>query len=386
VPRRICVALVLSLLVGGTIVALIHPPCAALSLTAELLPTGYDEAQQLIEAINQARWDNGQLPPLKRAAELDTAAQRHSQDMSDNNFFDHVGSDGSQFWERMQDAGYTNLLVAGENIAAGYNSAQSVIDNWMVSAAGHRENVLSLDAREMGVGYVYEPGDTYPPDKPWAYLRYWTLDLGARQGVYPVVINREAYSTTSHTVDLYLYGAGWADEMRFSDDGGSWSNWETFNPAKTWELSGGNGLKTVWAQIRRQSNETKTASDTILLHAPAPVLDVSPASLIFLAQLGDGATTPASGSFRVSNLGTGSLNWSVNPQDGWIHAAPLFGSGAADVSVWVQDLSTLGPGLHSGTLVVSSDSPEVQNSPQAITVTVSVVDELRFVYLPLLCK
>lgn len=385
--RFVLAALVLGALIGGATMVLAHS-LGPVTLSPLGPAEGYDQAQQLIELINQARWDDGQLPPLKRAAEVDAAAQRHSQDMSDNDFFGHVGSDDSQFWERMEDAGYTNLVWSAENIAAGQSDAYTVMwhpdHGWMYSS-GHRHNVLTSEAREMGVGYVYELDDVYPPDETWAYHHYWTLNVGARQGVFPMVINREAYSTTSRVVSLYLYGQGWASEMRFSNDGNSWSIWETFGSDKTWELSGSNGLKTVWAQIRRVG-ETKTVSDTILLNTPTPVLSVVPTTLTFLAQSGSGTTVPVSHSLQVSNVGGGSLAWTASPQQTWIEALPLSGSGDADVSVWVQNLGTLGPGVHSGTLTVSSDSPDVQNSPKTITVTVSVVDELRFIYLPLLCK
>ena len=46
------------------------------------------------------------------------AARCHSVDMAENDFFSHTGSDGSNFSQRMRDAGYTGSPRA-ENIAAG---------------------------------------------------------------------------------------------------------------------------------------------------------------------------------------------------------------------------------------------------------------------------
>jgi hypothetical protein len=93
-------------------------------------------------------------------------------------------------------------------------------------------------------------------------------------------------------------------------------------------------------------------------------------------------TVPATASFHVGNAGGGDLDWTVSPQETWIGASPLAGSADADVSVWIQNPEALGLGTHSGAILVGSDSPGVQNSPQTVTVTLSVVDELRFVYLP----
>ena len=107
------------------------------------------------------------------------------------------------------------------------------------------------------------------------YYHYWTQNFGRRNGVYPVVIEREAHSTTSTNVALYVYGAGWAQEMRFSNDATTWSAWETYDPNKTWTLSGGAGTKTVYAEIR--DGFSFQASDTIYLDTPCtatPNVDV----------------------------------------------------------------------------------------------------------------
>ena len=42
---------------------------------------------------------------------------------------------------------------AGENIAMGYATAQSVVNAWMVSES-HRNNILSGNYTTMGIGYV----------------------------------------------------------------------------------------------------------------------------------------------------------------------------------------------------------------------------------------
>jgi len=49
---------------------------------------------------------------------LARAAQKHSTDMSINNFFSHSGSDGLQVWDRANAEGYEYRYI-GENIAAG---------------------------------------------------------------------------------------------------------------------------------------------------------------------------------------------------------------------------------------------------------------------------
>ena len=129
----------------------------------------------VVDLVNQERANVG-LSPLTLNAALSTAALRHSQDMSTNNFFSHTGSDGSSFVERIVRAGYTNMVTGGENIAAGYVSPSAVVSAWM-NSTGHRANILNPNYRDIGVGYVYEPNDAYP--NGYGYAHYWTQDFAA---------------------------------------------------------------------------------------------------------------------------------------------------------------------------------------------------------------
>ena len=110
--------------------------------------------------LNTARATPG-LNPLSYNAQLAAAAQVHADDMSANNFFDHVGSDGSTFDQRIRAQGY-DYAWAGENIAVGYTSQAAVFDGWMNSPP-HRANMLSAQPTEFGLA--------------WANGNYWVLEL-----------------------------------------------------------------------------------------------------------------------------------------------------------------------------------------------------------------
>jgi uncharacterized protein YkwD len=237
----------------------------------EQLPPGDEEAraaadgpsyiERVVEIVNQERWANGQYPPLKQVNLLDSAAGTHSENMALRNFFAHCDLDtGASPWDRMAAAGYSGYSSAGENIAAGYGSPESAMSAWM-NSSGHRSNILSTGYRELGVGYYYQNGDqgnirmdtgSCTPGSPsyGPYYHYWTQNFGRRSSVYPVVINREAYETTSRSVMIYMYGSGWAEEMRFCNANSTWSPWESYNPDVPWTLSAGNGRKSVLAEIR----------------------------------------------------------------------------------------------------------------------------------------
>jgi uncharacterized protein YkwD len=106
--------------------------------------------------------------PVTMQADIREAARCHSLDMAVNDFFDHTGSDGSQFWQRMATAGYTGSALC-EDIGAGYSSAAAVVAGWMASP-GHCSCIMNGSANDIGIGYVYQSGST------WGH--YWTLDMG----------------------------------------------------------------------------------------------------------------------------------------------------------------------------------------------------------------
>ncbi len=84
---------------------------------------------------------------------LNEAARYHSQDMSDNGWFDHDSSDGTPFDQRLGRF-YTEGWPIGENIYWGNSSmVDAVMSGWMCSS-GHRSNIMSPDYNELGTGAV----------------------------------------------------------------------------------------------------------------------------------------------------------------------------------------------------------------------------------------
>jgi len=233
--------------------------------------------EQVLEIVNQQRWDNGQLPPLKGCALLDVSSEAHSDTMATDDFMAHCNPDSKSLpWDRMNSAGYF-YNYAAENIAAGYSSPAAVMSGWMGSS-GHRANILNVSLREIGIGYVYQSGDLatvrldangdcVPDGTGGPYRHYWTQNFGTRNSVYPVVIEREAYLTTSRAVNLYVYGSGWAQEMRFRNESDAWSDWVPFTADAVWTLSTGNGTKRVAAEIRNGVT-VYAAEDDIALDGP----------------------------------------------------------------------------------------------------------------------
>jgi uncharacterized protein YkwD len=96
---------------------------------------------------------------------LQTAAQKHAEDMKSRNYFDHVNPDGQTPTERIRAAGYPmdGTWYTGENIAKGQTTAEQVMRDWM-NSSGHRANILSKNFKEIGIGFT---------------SNYWVQNFGA---------------------------------------------------------------------------------------------------------------------------------------------------------------------------------------------------------------
>ncbi|MDR2183604.1 MAG: CAP domain-containing protein [Clostridiales bacterium] len=101
---------------------------------------------------NEERRKHG-LAALAWNDALAKAAQGHSRDLATSNTFSHSGSDGSAPEQRLHRAS-ASIRFLGENISGGRNSPGAAINDWMASA-GHRANILNMDAVYLGVGVVY---------------------------------------------------------------------------------------------------------------------------------------------------------------------------------------------------------------------------------------
>ncbi|MBW4532315.1 MAG: CAP domain-containing protein [Pleurocapsa minor HA4230-MV1] len=125
----------------------------------EEIPVSDTFDRQILELVNKERAKVG-IDPLQLNEQLDRAADLHAQDQANTDTLSHTGSNGSNFDERILDAGYQYSTI-GENVAVGYADAETVVTGWMGSD-GHRENILNPAFEELGVGYsVGDNGSAY---------------------------------------------------------------------------------------------------------------------------------------------------------------------------------------------------------------------------------
>lgn len=135
----------------------------------------YDpEEIQFLELINGYRADNG-LKALLLSDTLAVAAEHHSQDMARYSFFAHNTAASSYYksgyepWDRMEQEGYDYDTYKGENIAAGYESAEEAFRAWRNSPS-HNQAMLDGRYRVIGISRIHDPGSVHG----W----HWTTDFG----------------------------------------------------------------------------------------------------------------------------------------------------------------------------------------------------------------
>lgn len=122
---------------------------------ADVLPYATDVSiSGLLESTNARRSRIG-VPQLQLNTELSQAAQAKAYDMAVHNYWAHTAPDGTAPWQFINNAGY-NYKKAGENLAYGFDSSNSVVGGWMNSPS-HRDNILDPSYQHVGFGFVDAP-------------------------------------------------------------------------------------------------------------------------------------------------------------------------------------------------------------------------------------
>lgn len=141
-----------------------------------ILPQLFAGAKEdLLVLINQERTLVG-VPELSSNANLDAAAQLHSDDQLVNDYFNHVSLDGRTYIQRINNAGFYGTAY-GENIGwhSGNPDAQRVFDMWKDSP-GHYSNMISTLFNSAGIGIA--AGIWNMSGYTNLYSTVYTLDLG----------------------------------------------------------------------------------------------------------------------------------------------------------------------------------------------------------------
>lgn len=128
---------------------------------------------EIIRLVNAERARAG-LPAVRVSGQLNFAADLHSRDMAATRTMAHelFGTTQPLPTDRLDMAGYDDWTYSyswGENVAAGYASAQAVMNGWM-NSPGHRANILNGSFTEIGVSVRADSNGTL----------YFTQNFGHR--------------------------------------------------------------------------------------------------------------------------------------------------------------------------------------------------------------
>ena len=120
------------------------------------------QAERYINAV-RARHGAG---PVRMEGRLVKAALSHSMMMARKSKMAHQFGLGTRFSARIKRAG--NYGRAAENVGAGNQSMESMVDGWMRSS-GHRRNLLNKKLTHIGMAAAVNPASKYHT--------FWTLIL-----------------------------------------------------------------------------------------------------------------------------------------------------------------------------------------------------------------
>lgn len=137
-------------------------------------------SRRILEMVNAARAAGRRcgaknfapVGPLSLDAALTRAALAHSREMATHDEFDHRGHDGSTPAQRVEQAGFGEHRIVGENIAAGAMTAEDVTRGWLASPA-HCENIM--DGRFTLIGIAFAE------NLHTAAAVFWTQDFAAHR-------------------------------------------------------------------------------------------------------------------------------------------------------------------------------------------------------------
>ncbi|NMF04677.1 CAP domain-containing protein [Clostridium beijerinckii] len=122
------------------------------------LPTNYSISIQnsaedkILQLMNEKRTEAG-LQPLTIDNTLVQVARYKSDNMIQNNFFNHTNPDGTKWTNWLHTIGYT-YTTSGENIAYNTSDPVELFNQWW-NSLGHRENMMNEKYTRVGIGVIY---------------------------------------------------------------------------------------------------------------------------------------------------------------------------------------------------------------------------------------
>lgn len=167
---------------------------------------------KIFELINEERAKEN-LIPLKRSLILDKVAREYSQQMIDENFFDHIDLKGRDLHDRLIEKKIFNFM-ATEDISWSYmdkdkNLAEETVSGWMKSP-GHRQPIIARDTiwEHVGIGVKCQDNEIDLITECYVTAEFVAFELNStgeikRGYVVSLPVYSEEYGL-NFPVDIYL--------------------------------------------------------------------------------------------------------------------------------------------------------------------------------------
>ena len=138
----------------------------------------YNNAFKVLQLVNKQRKAKGLNELVMDSSLLNSAMIRAGESAL---LFSHTRPDSSSAFD-------LNDQMIAENVAAGQTTAENAMNSWM-NSSGHRQNILSKNAKTIGIGVVKHNG-----------VYYWVQCFGS--GTNTSNCNRPANKTVTQTIAL----------------------------------------------------------------------------------------------------------------------------------------------------------------------------------------
>lgn len=115
--------------------------------------------KKIFELLNKEREKQG-LSILKLSEPLSLLARKHSQDMAAHEMLSHRSSSGKEYTDRLVEDGFY-FQRNGENVARSDSFLAEVIHEAFMKSQPHRENILTPEFDEVGIGMALSEKKVY---------------------------------------------------------------------------------------------------------------------------------------------------------------------------------------------------------------------------------
>lgn len=213
--------------------------------------------------------------------------------------------------------------VAGAGIASVNGSGTTYT---VTVSTGTGDGTIRLDVNGAGISPAvlnapYQTGEVY------------TIDRTAPTGTLEINSGSALTNNLDVTLGITANAADHVTPMQFSNDDVTYSAYEALAATKSWTLAAGDGLKTVYMQLRDAAGNVTTVQDQITLDQTAPETTISSAppantsstdaafefdaneTALFEASLDGGPYTPASSPLTYTGLAAGTHTFSLRATD-----------------------------------------------------------------------